>query len=167
MLNETETLDYLLKLREGFWFEHPIVTARAVLPTPSVTATVALVSKAARRQRSAIAFWGHPMSGKSSCIRVLEQVLARDFPGCGVLVYEAKKKAVCAEGAFLEDVLATLNFSVKLQRSLSGKRDQAMRALYAYAAPRGHLFLVIDEAQEMGEQELCWLKAINNWLAGQ
>ncbi|WP_137915467.1 hypothetical protein [Rudaea sp. 3F27F6] len=44
------------------------------------------------------------------------------------------------------------------------KRDQTLRALYAYAAPRGHLFFIIDEAQEINELELCWLKAIINWL---
>lgn len=160
---DEKTTSYLV-LRNDLWGDHPIIAARAVLPTPAVVSTVAIVCRTARLQRGSCAFWAHPMSGKTSCVRSLEQVLAQQFPGCGVFVYEAKKKAVCAEGPFLEDILSTMNYQVKLQRSLSGKRDQALRALYAYAAPRGHLFFIVDEAQDINELELCWLKAIINWL---
>jgi len=151
-------------LREELWRKHPILMRRAVLPTPAVQSAIAIACKAAFGQRDSVAFWANPLSGKSSCVRSLGVVLARDFPGCGILVYEAKKKQVCAEGAFLEDVLDTMNFEVKKGRTLSAKRTQTMRALYAHAAPRGHLFLIIDEAQEMAEGEFCWLKAIINWL---
>jgi len=159
-----ENVASYLRLRKDLWSEHPIIAARAVLPTPAVVSTVAIVCRTARLQRGSCAFWAHPMSGKTSCVRSLEQVLTQQYSGCGVFVYEAKKKAVCAEGAFLEDILSTMNYEARLQRTLSGKRDQTLRALYAYAAPRGHLFFVIDEAQEISELELCWLKTIINWL---
>jgi hypothetical protein len=79
-------------------------------------------------------------------------------------VNEAKMNWVCAEGAFLKDVLSTMNCKPKLQRSLTSNRIQALRVLYACAAPRAHLFFSIDEAQEIHESELCWLKSIINWL---
>jgi hypothetical protein len=163
----SENTKSLSLMRKELWFEHPILAARAVLPTPAVVATIAIVCKVGRSHRGSAAFWAHPLSGKTSCIRSMEQVLAQQFAGCGVFVYEAKKKQVCAEGAFLEDILTTMNYEARLQRSLSGKRDQTMRALYAYAAPRGHLFFLIDEAQEIHEQELCWLKTLINWLVNR
>lgn len=163
--NKQTTLD--LSLRDQLWHKHPIILARAVLPTPAVASTIAIVLKAARTQRNSCAFWAHPLSGKSSCVRSLESVLAQQFPGCGVFIYETKRKRVCAEGALLEDILSTMNYEPKLQRSLSGKRDQTTRALYAFAAPRGHLFIIVDEAQDLHEEELCWLKNIINWLVGR
>lgn len=163
-MSDSNRLDDLLKTREQVWDEHPVISAHAALPTPPVLSATKLIKKAARRQRGSIAFWANPLTGKSSCIRLIEIVLPRDLPGCGVFVYEAKKKDVIAEGTFLEDILSTMDYEPKVQRSLAGKRDQVVRALYALAAPRQHLFIVIDEAQELLEQELCWLKFIINWL---
>ena len=45
--SDEKTVSYLL-LRKNLWDEHPIIAARAVLPTPAVVSTVAIVCHTAR-----------------------------------------------------------------------------------------------------------------------
>jgi len=163
--NLTAEMHRLLSTRDSQWDNHPIIEASAVLPTPPISWAQALVKSCGRRHRSSLAFWAHPMTGKSACIRSLEKMLPIWYPGCGVLIYEGKvKSSAVAEGAFLEDILKTLNYEPKIQHSLAAKRDQVKNALYALSAVGRHLFVLIDEAQELKEQELCWLKEALNWI---
>lgn len=163
--NLTAEMHRLLSTRDSLWDSHPIIEASAVLPTPPIKWAQTLVKSCGRRHRSSLAFWAHPMTGKTSCIRSLEVLLHTWYPGCGILIYEGKTKtSVIAEGAFLEDILKTMDYEPRIQHSLAGKRDQMKNALYALSAVGRHLFVLIDEAQELKEAELCWLKEALNWI---
>lgn len=165
-MNVKDTLvsDEMLQTRDEQWDNHPIICTSAVLPTGPIGWVMSLVLKHARRQRSSIAFWAHPLTGKSSCIEALESVLPRKIPGCGILVHEAKTNTTIAEGTFISDILFTVDYEPKIHRGLAEKRDQLRRALFALAAGARHLFLIIDEAQSLHGLELEWLKEYINWL---
>jgi len=143
---------------------HPILMCGAVLPTEPVKEVAQLVFDRALRFRSSIAFWAHPLCGKSSCIYALQKLAPAQFPGSAFVVYEPSSKEVAAEGALIEDLLSTIDYEPRVQRSLAGKRDQLLRALYAMSLAGKHLFLVIDEAQNLHAKDLGWLKRVVNWL---
>jgi len=138
--------------------------AAAVLPTAPVKEVARLVFDRAQRFRSSIAFWAHPLCGKSSCIYALEKLAPAQFPGSAFVVYEPSSKEVAAEGALIEDLLSIIDYEPRVHRSLAGKRDQLLRALYAMSVSGRHLFLVIDEAQNLHVKDLGWLKRVVNWL---
>lgn len=154
----------VLAMRDELWAAHPVITETAIVPTDTILRAYAIVSRAARRHRDSVAFWANPGTGKSSCIDAMKQLLCTQFEHCAVVVYEAKTRVVVAEGAFIEDMLIELGYTAKIQSSLSGKRKQLERFLYALAATGGRLVIFIDEAQELHSHELCWLKCMINWL---
>lgn len=154
----------LMRVRKECWSKHPGITADAVILTPPILRVCALVKHCARRHRGSIAFWGHPLTGKSSCIVALEHTLPRDFLGAAVVTYEAKSKGIAAEGTLIHDMLTDMNYEIKIRPRLPERRKQLRGALYALAAPSNKLFLIIDEAQELTEAEFRWLKAIVNSL---
>lgn len=154
----------LIQLRNHLWSTHPVAIEKATIPTPTILRAYALVHRATCRHRDSLAFWAHPGTGKSSCITAMSTFLDRDFSGPAVVIYEAKKRSVVAEGPFLEDMLHEINFQPKISRSLAGKRDQVKRALYSMACVSDRLVLFIDEAQELHSSELCWLKCLINWF---
>jgi hypothetical protein len=69
-----------------------------------------------------------------------------------------------AEGSFIGDMLHSLEYCGKIQHTLADKRDQLRRALFALGAERRHVIILLDEAQELAEPELRWLKEQGNWL---
>ncbi|WP_164170979.1 ATP-binding protein [Stenotrophomonas maltophilia] len=143
---------------------HPLLMAAAILPTAPVKEVARLVFDRAQRFRSSIAFWAHPLCGKSSCISALEKLAPTQYPGAAFVIYEPSSKDVAAEGALIEDMLSAIDFEPRALRSLAGKRDQLLRALYAMSVAGRHLFLVIDEAQNLHVKDLGWLKRMVNWL---
>ncbi|MBM9912242.1 MULTISPECIES: ATP-binding protein [Stenotrophomonas] len=145
--------------------DHPLLRANAVLATPVVREAATLTFDKARRARSSVAFWAHPLSGKSSCIAALRKLAATQFPGCGFMVYEPSSKEVPAEGALIEDLLSEIGYEGRIDRTLTGKRNQIERALYSLAIVGRRLFFVIDEAQNLHAKELGWLKRLVNWLS--
>ena len=80
------SLSTALALRAAHWKDHPIVAAKAKLPTPAVLTTIAIIEQAGRRQRESVAFWAHPVTGKTFCIEVLKAELPVSFSGAGVFV---------------------------------------------------------------------------------
>ncbi|MGO4718983.1 ATP-binding protein [Stenotrophomonas sp. 2MCAF14_2] len=143
---------------------HPLLMASAVLPTGPIKEVSRLVFDRAQRFRSSIAFWAHPLCGKSSCIYALQKLAPIQYPGSAFVIYEPTSKDVAAEGALIEDLLSMIDYEPRVLRSLAGKRDQLLRALYALSVAGRHLFLVIDEAQNLHVKDLGWLKRIVNWL---
>ena len=143
---------------------HPLLMASAVLPTAPVKEVARLVFDRAQRFRSSIAFWAHPLCGKSSCIYALRKLAPVQYPGSAFVIYEPSSKDAAAEGALIEDLLSVIDYEPRVLRSLAGKRDQLMRALYALSVAGRHLFLVVDEAQNLHAKDLGWLKRIVNWL---
>lgn len=154
----------LREARARLWAMHPIIRAKAILPSPAILQAFRLTRQAGERQRSSIAFWAHPGAGKTSCLEALRPQLAAWFPGCGILELEAESKSVTAEGQFLETLWYSLNAGVRVQRSLAGKREQIKRGLLALGATGQHVVILIDEAQELLERELSWLKLQLNAL---
>ncbi|WEN13766.1 ATP-binding protein [Rhodanobacter sp. AS-Z3] len=153
-----------LRLRDECWDDHPIIVTNAVLPTAPIGWVLGHVLKWGRRQQAGGAFWAEPRTGKSSCIRAIVRVIAMKFPGAGVLVYEAKKDIVCAEGSLIEDMLLAMEFEGKRPRRLPDMRDQLCRAFFALSAKRRHLFLIFDEAQCLHAIQLEWIKCYINFL---
>lgn len=158
------TVDILVE-RERLWAMHPLITESAILPTRPVQSAVKRVLGLARKARSSMAFWADPVTGKSSCLRAIEATVLERIPGCGVLVLEAVEDSQSAEGRLLIQILKQLDYAHKIDSTLAGKRDQVHRALMALAGTAGHLFLLIDEAQEVSNNEFAWLKAVINGLS--
>ena len=154
----------LSSVRNARWNDHPIICAGAVLPTAPILFALSLLKKHGRRQRSSLAFWAHPRTGKSSCIEAMELVVKQHFPGAGMLVHEAKRDLVPAEGSFIGDMLLAMGFEPGLQRGLPERRHQLRRAMFAMGAGASHLFIIIDEAQNLIPIQLEWLKEYINWL---
>lgn len=173
-------IDEVLELRDAQWGNHPIVAASAVLPTPAVLFVLGVVSRIAKRHRKSVAFWAHPLSGKSSCIETLNAFIAENYPGAGVFNYEAKAKSSTKERVrrttpkrspqakereFLGDLLESMDYEPPVKYELAARRSQVQRALLAMGSGARHLFVIIDEAQELDEQEMTWMKSIINWLS--
>lgn len=144
--------------------DHPLLRANAVLATPAVREVATLIFDKARRARSSVAFWAHPLSGKSSCIAALRKLAPAQFPSSGFIVYEPSSKEVPSEGALIEDLLSEIGYEGRIDRTLTGKRNQLERSLYSIAIAGRRLFFVIDEAQNLHAKELGWLKRLVNWL---
>lgn len=158
------TIKEVLKLREQLWDRHPIVTESAILPTLPLQDVVARVLALSRKSRSSIAFWADPLTGKSSCVLALENELHARIPGCGVVIFEAVEDRQTAEGRLLVQILRATGYALPVERDLASKRHQVTRALLALSGSARHLFLLIDEAQELGNPEFAWLKAVINSL---
>ena len=158
-------LSVVLSERERLWNSHPIITESAILPTRSVQHAVKLVLGVSRKARASLAFWADPLTGKSSCLRMIESTVLSRLPGCGVLVLEAVEDQQTAEGRLLAQILKACKYAHKMDSTLAGKRDQVNRALNALSGPKCHLFILIDEGQEFSNKEFAWLKAVINGLA--
>jgi hypothetical protein len=156
--------DGILRLRNECWDDHPLIVTNAVLPTAPIGWVLGHVIKWGKRQQEGGAFWAEPRTGKSSCIRAIARVVSEKFPGAGILVYEAKKNLVCAEGSLIEDILHAMEFEGKTPYRLPDKREQLCRALFALGAKRRHIFLIIDEAQCLHAIQLEWIKFYINFL---
>lgn len=154
----------LEKNRDALWDTHPVISAGAVLPTAPILWALSLVRSCGRRQRSSLAFWAHPRTGKSSCIEAIELLVSTAFPGAGVVTHEAKHDTVVAEGSFIGDMLLAMGYEIALRRGLPERRDQLRRALFAMGAGASQLFIIIDEAQNLHAIQLEWLKEYINWL---
>lgn len=163
-MSDLETVSAIQATYPDLLADHPLLRANAVLATPPVREAATLVFDKAQRARSSVAFWAHPLSGKSSCITALKRLAPTQFPGCAFVVYEPSSKEIAAEGALIEDLLSEIGYEMRVERSLTGKRNQLERALYALAIGGRHLFFVIDEAQNLHVKELGWLKRLINWL---
>ena len=120
----------------------------------------------ARTARYANAAWADPQTGKSSCLDAIDAHIGQTFPNSGVMRYEAVADERSAEGRMLEAIILGLGLG-KASHSLAGKRDQLNRALLALAGPDMRLFLLFDEAQELGINKLSWLKAVVNKLVSR
>ncbi len=75
----------LTRVRKECWASHPGITTNAVILTLPILRAYAPVQHCARRHWRSIAFWGHPLTGKSSCITAFEHTLPVDFPGAAVV----------------------------------------------------------------------------------
>ena len=155
----------LISERARLWESHPIITESAILPTRPVQKAVALVLAASRKARASLAFWADPLSGKSSCLRMIEATVIDRVKGCGVLTLEAVEDQQTAEGRLLVQILKAVKYAHKIDSTLAGKRDQVNRALIALSGEARHLFILIDEGQEFSNSEFAWLKAVINSLA--
>ncbi len=155
-------MDYLISERERLWDLHPIIGEAAVLPSTSIQDAVGAIMNGSRKTRFSHAFWADPCTGKSSCLDAIEDHIKEFHPGSGVLFYEPMKEDGSAEGRLLEDMLLQMEIGAPIARTLAGKRDQLTRALLALAGADLHVFILIDEAQELHVQELNWLKGVIN-----
>lgn len=155
-------LDALRDAQQRLFNQHPVIRETAILPTRPLQDAVARVHQSARRARSSIAFWADPITGKSSCLRAIELTVQSEVPGAGVLVLEGVEDTGHAEGRLLVHILTSINYGYKIKRDLAEKRDQVKRALLSLSGPPRHLFILIDEAQELSNAELGWLKAVIN-----
>ncbi|AHX16259.1 hypothetical protein CH75_08920 [Dyella jiangningensis] len=151
--------------RDEYWNDHPIIVECAVLPTRAVKDAVARTLQMARKARSSIAFWADPLTGKSFCIQAIRRAVEEEFPGSGVLMLESVEDTKQAEGRLLTSILKSIGFAHKVDRDLAEKRDQVKRALLALSGQARRIFIIIDEAQEMTNNEYAWLKAVINGLS--
>ncbi len=171
------SISVAMSLRVAHWNEHPVVSAKAKLPTTPVQTALAIVLAAGRKHRESVAFWAHPVTGKSFCIEIFKAELPKAFNGAGVFVYEVKpkdeedeertrpsQKINAKESLFLRDMLEEMDYEPKIEYTLPGKRRQVRKALLGLAGQARHIFLIFDEAQGLDEQELTILKSIVNFL---
>jgi hypothetical protein len=158
-------MDLILNERKHSWDEHPIITESAVLPTRSVKDAIARVMLVARKARASNGWWADPVTGKSFCIQAIRKAVSERFPGAGILTLEAVEDKQKAEGRLLISILNTVNFAHKAARELADKRDQVKRALIALSGASRRIFIFIDEAQEVSNEEFGWLKAVINGLS--
>lgn len=159
-------LDALIAARKRSWSEHPVITETAVFPTRAVQDAIARVMRIARKGRASIAFWADPLVGKSTCIKAITRAIRDRFPGAGILILESVEDNQPAEGRVLMDILKAIGYAPKVERELSGKRDQVRRSLLGLSGPAKHLFVLIDEAQEITNAEFGWFKAVINKQVG-
>ncbi|MBK0054530.1 AAA family ATPase [Stenotrophomonas sp. S39] len=152
-------------LRGRYWSHHPLIKASAVLQTRTMKDAIARVMLAATRSRASIAFVALPLFGKSSCIKALEAELAGKFPGSGVLTLEFGDDDLApSEGRMLETIMIALSGGDGIAKSIAGKREQVHRSLLSLSGNERHIFLLIDEAQEMKHQHFRWIKRVINHL---
>lgn len=90
--------------------------------------------------------------------------MKRKKPGCGVVIIEVVEDKKQAEGRLLSEILYQIDYAPRISRDLAGKRTQVHRALLALSGSARHLFLIFDEAQELGCDEFAWLKSVINRL---
>lgn len=157
-------LDEIIALRDQVWDEHPIITERAILPTPALKDVIGRVWNLGRKGRGSIAWYAHPLSGKSSCAEALVVEMKRKKPGCCVLIFEVVEDRNQAEGRVLSEILNQIDYAPRICRDLAGKRTQVHRALLALSGEARQLFLIFDEAQEVSGEEFAWLKSVINRL---
>lgn len=157
-------IEEIIALRDQVWDEHPIITERAILPTPALNDVLGRVWDLGRKGRGSIAFYADPLSGKSFCAEALVAEMKRMKPGSGVLIFEVVEDKNQAEGRLLSEVLNQIDYAPKISRDLAGKRTQVHRALLALSGEARHLFLIFDEAQELSGEEFAWLKSVINRL---
>lgn len=157
----------LLQHRDDLWNVNPIITCSAIIDTPPARRVYALVMKRARRQRASLAFWGHPLRGKSFIARLMISKLEAEPQPPAIVYYEVPhtKGRIATELDLLEDLLLILNAEAKPERTLPKRRLQVQKAFYAHSAGSGRLFIIMDEAQELDPDQLCWLKTQINWLS--
>lgn len=159
-------IEEIEKLRARYWALHPLVKANAVIQTRTMRDAIARVMRAATRSRASIAFFAHPEFGKSFCIKALEAELATKFPNAGIMHLEFGDDDLApSEGRMIETMMLAAGCGGGMAKSVAGKRDQIHRALLALSGAKRHIFMLIDEAQEMKNQHFRWLKRVINHLA--
>ncbi|MHB1991383.1 ATP-binding protein [Metallibacterium scheffleri] len=159
-------IDVLLTARERLWNEHPVIMETGAFPTRAVQDATARVMRLARKGRASIAFWADPLVGKSTCIKAITRAIHDRFPDAGTLLLESVEDRQPAEGRVLLDILKAIGYAPKVDRELSGKRDQVRRGLLGLSGPAKHLFIIVDEAQEISNAEFGWFKAVINKQVG-
>lgn len=160
------TIDELERLRSRYWGLHPVIKASAVIPTRAMKDAISRVMDISSRARASIAFYAFPEFGKSSCLRALELAVAAKFGKSGILNLEFGDDDLApSEGRMLETIILSAGCGDRISKSIAGKRDQVHRLLLARSGDDRHMFLFIDEAQELTSQHFRWLKRVINHLA--
>lgn len=162
------SLERLLAVRDALWASHPVVTwdERFALPTPTLDFVAKVVSSSIYSRRSGRGFCAPPRYGKSTAIRYLTESIRQAFPNVPVLVAEAAPSLRPSEGDFYGDLLDAAGYAMRPARVPRERRKQLVNLLWTLANTRGErrLVLFIDEAQEYGEYQWGWLKAVQNHL---
>lgn len=153
-------------LRGRYWSLHPVIKANAVIPTRTMKDAIARVLEVSTRARASIAFYAFPEFGKSFCLRALESAVMAKFGGAGIVNLEFGDDDLApSEGRMLETIVLAAGCGDRMAKSIAGKRDQVHRLLLARSGADKHIFLFIDEAQELTRQHFRWLKRVINHLS--
>lgn len=140
--------------------KHPIIREQAILPNTAIQDSVGAIVEGARKSRSSHALWADPAMGKSSCVDALGDYSRQLHPYSGVMRYEAIGDQGAAEGRLLEGIFLQLALGANMVHSLSAKRNQLHRELYALSGLNLTFFELIDETQGLSIQALIWLKSV-------
>ena len=164
----TSTLQCLLARQEELWPLHPVVLwdEHFALPTPSLEVVAEIVSQSIYSRRSGRGFFAAPRYGKSTAIHYLTKCIHETYPNVPVLVLEAVPCLRPSESEFYGDLLDAAGYKIRPARIPRERRKQLVNLLWTLPKTRdeGRIVVFVDEAQEYGEHQWGWLKAIQNQL---
>ena len=163
-----DSLDAFIAWREEIWDLHPVVVwdRSFLLPTPVITESGKLVSSDVYNKRTGTGFVSPPRMGKTSCLLSMVESIREAFPATAVLFMEAYLSSNPTENAFYADMLKGAKFPLRHGRTGAERREQA-KDLYLALGKDGdnrRVVLFVDEAQNWGECEWTWLKAVQTHL---
>jgi len=146
--------------------DHPVVTQKYIVPTPSIDELYARVKKLIRLRTPGAIIYAHPRIGKTYGIRYVSRMLKDDYPKLVIVSFGCQKKKTHSEDAFFANLLKAAGHKDPMGGSITKKRFRLNERIIEMAASSGLNWVVFfaDEAQRLDIIEYEWLRDVHDEL---
>lgn len=153
--------------RDAAMTSHPLITDSLVLPTPFVEIIFKACERAVMYNLTGCSFQSPPRFGKTFAARALELMFEKNYPEISVFNFSGLfHDGVISARQFWSDMLDDLEHPAANSHKATTLRKNLINIVVAECLRRGKnmVILLFDEAQEITESQLKYIKGFCNSL---
>jgi Cdc6-like AAA superfamily ATPase len=152
--------------REEIFEDHPVRQRRYILPTPMIQHVCAIASDRVMRRRRGLVFYGSPQTGKTTCTKELQRLLAREHDHILVFLITSRRTRYPSEANIYRLILESQGHALSSRPDVHLIRNVVKDMIRAgLSRVRGnHFILLIDEMQLLAEVDYEQLMTLHNML---
>ncbi len=145
---------------------HPVMTQKYIVPTPSIGALYARISKCIKLRVPGSIIYAMTRFGKTYAARYVSILLSQDFPGIVSFTFGCVKKKIPSESAFFTILLEAVDHDRPDSGTTPQKRIRLINKLLdlLIASKQNLLVVFADEAQKLQMEEYEWLREVHDQL---
>ncbi|MDP3211572.1 ATP-binding protein [Methylotenera sp.] len=151
--------------RELLLDEHPIVTKKYLVVTPTIKRVYSLIRERVWMRRTGTFLFAMPRMGKSTCAEAVQDILEAEFPKIFTILFAAEKRKQSDSGLLI-DILRADKLPVHSRTPYKDLFNHLITHIKVNISERGgaQFILLIDEMQLLSELDLNVLLVLHNRL---
>ncbi|KPF67245.1 hypothetical protein IP84_13950 [beta proteobacterium AAP99] len=153
--------------RDHLYENHPVTRNEVAVATPPLREAYGAIEGVIVHRDPGTCLLGDFRAGKSTAIERAVRELQQTFPDLPVGIALAKGHDAFTQGTFFSDLLVDFAHGGALRGTAQEKRLRCLNMLLAHARElrSDRYLLMVDEAQNWGEQQWTWLRDLANDMA--